>query len=422
MSQINMNFETRLQPENDTVSNLWDLVDLYDRRLIIPPLHQRDAKAWDKNKRHEWIRRIANINLKPVGVIVTYQLSDGKQSPVYLNDGLQRIATTSEYKNFSEEIYGDTTAHAEEVIRCVNMPRQHRHYKSHDEALLDFQRLNFGTPLTPFEYFAGILRYLDGYESEWRPLLEDVHKKVNDNAARVIAKLRGGKQQKHNYYRSDYGLFYRFISGDTSVSAYKTASQRVKPDDIYKGECIEAKLKTSMLEIGLEGVRKKVKVFGGLVERETAMIETFWAKTAKGRYKGAGIMINLYRHLIDVAIWRRNLQVPTHVWHEYTRKLLDVSQGAASVINPEDNRERSPIALNDLQKLSKICRIIESDFYEQCKKKRAALKKEKQTKPGYDNSHLLPLGIGEEAVPEPASINRARGPRPMTERELQILK
>lgn len=419
-TQMNLNLDIVLIPEGDETTSLWDLVDRYDRKVIIPPLHQRDTRAWDDAKKREWIYRISNRQLKPVGVIVTYQLNDGSQSPTYLNDGLQRVAATSEYKN-SPELYGDTKIRAEEIIRSIRMPWQHRHYKTHDDALQDFQRLNIGTALTPFEYFAGILRYMPCYELHWHPLLDRVHEIVNSRVLSLYPKINRGregrKKQKHQGYRSNYGLFYRFISGDTSRTAYKTASHIVRLGEI----AIESKLKSELLRVGVEEAGRQLVMFQSMIERETDLIEMVWQRTATGKNIQIGLMPNLYRHLMDVAIWKRNSSVSTDLWKDYVERLLSNTQGAASVINPENSRERSPLALNDLGKLATICKIIGSELYISSQIGKQKNKRDKRIKPGYDISHLVGLGISDETVLEPAGLNRARGARTMTEKELEFV-
>lgn len=390
--QLNMAMEIELEKEEDIVNNLWDIIDRYDRKIIHPPLHQRDAGAWDDNKKREWIKRISDKSTRPVGVIVTYQLNNGEDSPVFINDGLQRISATSEYKNFPE-LYGDTKEHAEKVIRSTNMPRQHRWYKEHTDALLDFQRLNFGTPLTPYEYFAGIIRYMKGYEDIWKPLLDRVHNVVAIESARVMGKKKSsGKKQLHNYKRSDYGLLYRFVSGDTVRSPYGTATGKIKLDDIYKLQSIESKLRNILESIGIFEARRQVSMFEDMVKRETSLLERIWLKTETGKKTTMGMMPNTYRHLIDVAIWKRNLKISNHIWEDYVEKLLINTQGAASLINKDDSRSRVPLSLNDLNRLSRICKWIGSELHSTGDSERKRQQRSHQIKDGYDISHVLPLG------------------------------
>lgn len=400
--------------QGDEVQNFLNLIDWYDRKVLAPPLHQRDAQSWDKRKKEEWINRISNKELRPVGVIVTYQI-DGR-GPLYLNDGLQRIATSSEYRNYPE-VYGDTKEGAERVLRSIRMPTQHRHYKSHDDALLDFQRLNFGTPLTAYEFFAGVLRYMNSYEQVWKPLINEINDVILRQSSRVIVTRKQPKTQEHQFFRSNYGLFYRFISRDTSRSAYKTASKIIQLDQVTRSLSIEYKLRHCLERLGISEAQRQLGMFQGLIERETSLIQIEWQRLAIGKSGKVGMMPNLYRYLLDAAILKRHLSVDTKIWERFVVTLLEHTQGAASVVNPKNARDRVPLALNDLGKLSGVCRLIESDLWEHVSNKAHKGNLRTQVMPGIDVSHFV--SGGEETVLESAGLNRARGNKPMTVMEIE---
>ena len=94
-----------MREQIDANEPLYNLVDKYKRGLIIVPYHQRD-KAWDREKKTNWIKRIKDLQPRPIGAIATYQLNNGHSTPTYLNDGLQRITASLEYFENSE-MYGD---------------------------------------------------------------------------------------------------------------------------------------------------------------------------------------------------------------------------------------------------------------------------------------------------------------------------
>ena len=299
---------------------LLTLVDqLTDGRLQIPP-HQRTARQWDSRKKSSFIRRIQD-GRQCIGCILTYQI--GGRGIVYLNDGLQRLSTAREYLDNPLQ-YGDSIEKARDRLNCYSMVIQHRHYRNHDEALLDFQEINQGSHLTAFQFARGVLTYMKDYELYWKPFFEDLHLVLTRQPV-LLAKQRGGTTQESRdaYKRNDYALFYRFATGEKSLIRYWSGRKKLSASDVEDKSVLEWKLRIWCESTGIDIARKLLKRFEVMVTEETQLIMTLWKKE---EHQGKGIATLLYRGLLDIGIWRRNNDLPYDKWEDFVKKVLANSQ------------------------------------------------------------------------------------------------
>jgi len=391
------------------VTNLYEIVSQYRRKLLIKPLHQRD-QVWDDDKQRHWVDRLRS-DKKIVGCLLTYQLNDGRPSPIFLNDGLQRTLATLKYLDHPE-LFGDDVETSEAYCRACMMPIQHRHYESHDDALIDFQLVNLGTHLTPYEFNNGILAYMDSHV--WRDLLQKLHDLLAITSERITqSRYKKTRHIQHKYYRHDYGLFYRLMTSDKHVSSYNVAIGTVDIEETRGKRCIEWMLRLEFEKLGLETARSEFNKFEQLVERETALFEDVWRTTLK-RGIDTGISDTLYRWLLDCAIWKRNNRIPHIKWEKFVELLLNISDGKSQVMVPlEDQKVKSyTLSLSALHYLKGVCEMIGSDFYSGFVSRNHRPRK---LRPGFDNSHFLPVSSNGEGPTfgEPSGRNRARGARPV---------
>jgi hypothetical protein len=411
-TQLTMHTEIMLQPEGDKQVELLSIVERVQRGMIQHPPHQRDF-IWSNEKRRGWIERIATRRHKPVGVIVTYQIDDGKPSPVYINDGWQRVSTTIDFLNDPQK-YGYTPEQAQDIVMTYELPVQHRHYATQDDALQDFQHLNMGTALTPYEFCHGIFTYMQGYDQQWRRIIDELHEVVASNGQRVLEHYNRNSRQRHKLLRHDYALFCRFIEKTKMLTDFKhVGSDQVRSNDIKSKTIVEWRLRNALELIGPEAANRELHRFTRLIKEETALMADIWEQCRPS--PGAGISATLYRWILDCAIWRRANELEYARWEMFVKLLLQHTQGS-SILQAPGKRTRTTLGLGHISLLKTVCAIIGSDIYSG---KAPRARTRAHLKSGYDQSHLLPFAeYGEgPTTSEPAGRNRSRGAAPINQHD-----
>lgn len=401
--------EMKPEPQGDRVRDMWDIVDRFRRQVLLKPPHQRD-RVWDKDKNRAWVQRIQG-GRQPIGAIVTYQVvNHGTISPVFINDGYQRISATVEYLD-TPEAFGSTPTQAEMYVRSCEMPVQHRHYTSHDDALVDFQQINMGTQLTPYEFHKGTLSYMPRW-SQYEASIDRLHTIIPMREGRIVDD--GGRKRErevlHKHLRNDYGLLLRFLDVELKTIDYPVGSDDLKPKNAPSA--VESKMRRVLESRTPEQIAAAVEKLERLVDRETALLEDLWyGRLGKG--KDEGVAIGLYRYIMDAAIAKRHRNVPQGVWESFVLKFLMCSFGRSSVNGPEG--EHINLSYGKFSHLYAICRLINSDLDQHIFGVGGRRGNRTKRRPGYDDSHLLPFsqnGNG-QTFGEPAGRNRARGAQPV---------
>lgn len=390
---------------------LSEVVDNFQRGIWIKPDHQRDF-VWDDDKVQAWLDRIAlavrDRARKPVGVIVTYQIADGKPSPIYINDGSQRVQATL-HGLLNPEKFGYSREKIEQIVRALRIPVQHRHYADQDAALQDFQLLNMGTALTPREMCKGILSNAPSYPL-WGPMLERVHSLMRTVGGGLVEMPSDNRKQRHKWERHDFAMLVRWLSNEPLADFRGVGAAELTKRQIDDGRIIESVLRDHCSQKDPEELRRQVDMFVSHVHRQVALYREVWSGLQLPH--GTAISPTLFRWTVDISIWARKTQVPQTKWEEFVRLLLAHTKGVSVVQHPENTRTRVTLALGSAGKLKSVCSIIGSDMYEG----RDARKRNRGPRlPGYDESHIAPFvtdGNG-PTVLEPASRNRARGARPI---------
>lgn len=400
-----------LEPSTIEIESMWSIVDSFRRGYYQKPPHQRE-RVWDSDKVSDWVERVTNRRLQPVGEIVTYQIDNGLPSPIFINDGFQRISATMEFLDNPSK-FRRTANEAEQLTRSYKMAREHRIYSDHDEALVDFQHLNLGTALTPLEFCRGVLTYMPRY-SEWQELFTTLHDIVPLNERRISSRrYKASREDAHKMMRSDFAMLHRFLQESPLPVDYKVTAAHVKPREVSNRSVIEWQLRDILDGKSVDEVKSSITKLQSLVDRETALMEEIWfGRMSKPR--GQGISPTLYRWIIDCAIWRRNAKVPNDVWEDFITRVLESTSGKSQIVNVHDN-SRYTLNLARISTLKAVCNIVGSTIYDYRPAKRKQMLV--NLRGGYDESHLLPFsqyGNG-ETVAESAGRNRARGSRPVAD-------
>lgn len=408
-NQKQFNTQFYLSPEEDMITSLYSIVDDYRNGILLKPPHQRDF-IWIKYQRKEWVERLKDRRRRrPIGSIVTYQINNGKPSPIYINDGFQRVNATIEYLN-DPSAYGDTKDDAEMLIRSINMPKQHRLYETQDDALIDFQQVNRGTSLTPYEFCKGILTYMPNY-GLWEPLIDELHQILPFYENRVTKRrYKIERIQEHKLFRHDYSFLYRYLTKsklllDFTVTLNDTRYMNLQaPSSI-----IERLLRDELQKYSPEIIQSDLDILRGIVERETANLISIL-----GEMKLPGISPTLFRWIMDLSIWKRFNNVDNSTWEEFIKKLLESTNGKSMVFELVNGviTRKYVINLAKLSCLRGVSEIVGSNIY-LYKKERRKSRKEKPA--GFDESHILPFSIyGDgDTIIEPSGRNRSRGSKPI---------
>jgi hypothetical protein len=400
-----------LSDPGDSQTPLWVLInDLDDGTLCSPP-HQRDF-VWDMGRRQAWIERLTHGTSRAVGCIVTYQIKNLRSSPTYINDGWQRLSTTREYLAAPEK-YKSTRAEALSVVKSYKVTVQHRLYASQEEALTDFQGLNLGTSLTPYEFYYGTLATMPDYKILWEPLIDQLHDGI-DQQIRLCGRLTG--RRNHKYLRHDYVLLHYLLSGATGLNSY----QGVASSDVKVGQnraTVEAKLRELLLATGPETARSELQRLLGVIRDDTALMEHNWIGI---RSSPADLISNsVWRYLLHIGLWRRANSLPVANWQQFLTQFLTVGKGLSG-LSSLDGTQRITIGMAHISTLPHVCRIVGSDLVVASDRAPRG-SRPTNLRPGYDASHVNPYvtnGNG-PTIPEPASLNRSRGAARMLLDEVQ---
>jgi len=404
-----------IDPGDEMVS-LYELVMEFDVGEIRKPRHQRD-KVWGQSKRDDWIERIKNKKLgAPIGVIVTYQLNDGSPSPRWLNDGYQRVSATLEYLA-NPLRHNDSESKAIKVVKATRIPKQHRHYENHDDALKDFQNINKGTSLTPYEYYHGVLAYMDHYDNLWEEFIKRIHSVIQKYKSSFVNRRGGrrtGRDTEHIHLRDDYAIFLRFAKREKGFINYKVSSTKIAKVDIRK--IVEGNLRELLKGSNIDEMNKVLNNLERLVDGQTALIRDIWVNKLNEDV-GTSSNLSLYRWLLHCAIWKTNNNIPHDPWELFLEKALHYSNGTTSFPQVSNGKTLRGGSANtgSLSDLRKIARIIDVDIFIYYDGEIKRINKSNKNLPGIDESHVLPFAdYGEgETVPEPSLRNRSRGKAPM---------
>lgn len=410
--QTKMVFEEfYLEDRGTTPTTIYDLVDRFDRDVLRLPDHQR-GKVWNDKKKKEYILRLKNRENPPPGSFETYQLKSG--SPIYLNDGGNRIRTASMYLN-NPELYDDVREIAEKVLRAQRVAVNHSHYDSHAQAHTDFILVNAGTFPTPYDQCKGLLTYMEGDDNNAKyELLTTIHSHIREKSILIISKVpKPGTKTHAKYLRHDYALLHRFISNDKNLTGYRPSTSIIDYDDIRKRNVIEWKLREYLEDNDINTIEVDINKFKNVITNETEIIIQTWKKVRLN--EDISIVGSNYRFLLDVSIWRRHNNVNTNIWIEFASTLLHHTQGGSTAFDKEDIRKKVSLELGNLSRLPSLCKIIGFNFDDFFNNQRVPNKLSKYIRSGQDISHTDPVSMfGEgDVIIEPSSINRARGAKPI---------
>lgn len=400
-----------LEPVGDRVTPFLFVLESYEQRHWQIPDHQRKPDAWDFNKQRRYIERLRNSQFgnHPPGIFATYQIKGEETaaaSPVFLNDGLQRVTTLESLRAGPADFGMDDRGVMELLRQSVTI--QHRHYASHEDAMRDFQLMNDGSRLTPYELCHGVLTYMPSYEKVWGPVISDVHESVESSWKRLgINGKTVNRETRHKMNRQVLALIHRFVTDVKEPKAYVDVGRREIALDNWE-RVIEVQLRREMENLGVDEFRRRGSSLCRLITNETAAIETIRDEVLS---PGTGIVPVLHRWLLDFAVWARNNKIPVVSKSAFLRALLIETRGKNQWVSSD--KEVVTFAFSHLGVIPKLA--VWADVPDLAKKQRRKQANTAPSRPGYQDSHMQPYSIfGEgETIKEAAVLNMARGAKPI---------
>lgn len=379
---------------------LTTIVKRFSNQRLVIPVYQRDF-VWKPPQIKSWVEAI--IQKDYLGTIVTYQLLEDN-SPIYLEDGLQRLTATMRFIN-NPETYGFKFGTEQAFSYCEQheIGVAHLHYKTHQDAMNNFQGLNSGTGLIPAEIYKGELTL-----TEVGNILSEKIPSILDRYETNLLKNSRERNLRAKRDRDSYGLFLQYISETDVKSFWNTSTSIAKSDK----KIVERELMTYIREnnYSIETIEAKLIDFESFIASHYVTIRTLLQEL---NLTGKAISPTTARWILHLNLYRKNTGTPSNKYEQIIKYLFEIL-GKFSTLPSRfflpDTSFQDMITLNQdsLKSLNQICIAAKvPDFIDYKRKKQTPLQ------PGYDNSHLKPVSLfGEnETFPEPSQRNRARGAR-----------
>lgn len=370
-----------------------DIVADYKAGELTNPDYQREY-VWNAKKAAHFLLRTKRLG-HVLGVITTYRLSGGSTN--FLQDGRQRVTTLMRAIDRPTE-YGLTKDDVD-AIRAAQVSQQSMIYDSHDEARLDFQHLNDGVGLIPYEKYRGDLEC----DEAGRTLYELVRTKVDELSTSVAGISRSSEHSRKKagqLHRNSLGLFFQYATRHRDLQLY-AKSERSLNDQI------ERRVR-GWLNENQDDWRTKVETFIRTLERVNALLSEKTKAFHAKRWDMTAV-----RALYSAHLYCRNVQCHSDVFDELVGWFVaaNVTRKTWSARYEVDvNGTPTPIRMDQVS-LRWLERVQGAGGPAAVAKKRV---KNVVAPAGYDESHVTPHADGgTETFVEPAITNRARGRQPL---------
>jgi len=393
-------YEIPLSPVGEKRVQMASMIERLSNNEIVIPEFQRSF-VWDKKKISEWGKTI--IRNKAKGVLVTYQIPPS--GITYIADGRQRIEATEKFMG-APEYYGFDfdKKQAEIYVKNFEVTVQHDHYETHWEALIDFQRMNSGSNLTPSEFHKGALT-LD-------PIGKIVYSKVPEiiNAYERSFLGRVNRASEGKLTRSGIASFWQYADNVTQITFGNAGTNRCGWDSRTNEVIVANWIKTN--SVALHEVDALLQNFEAFIASHFKTIRTILIEIkAPDKY----LAPLLSRHFLAVDIWRKNTNKPVFLYEEYVKATLKLMKKmptfSSRFILPRKDGSELPITLHfdSITETGSICENLDLKLWSY--KQPTNYK----VQPGCDVSHVKPYSkhMDNKTIIEPSNRNRARGARPI---------
>jgi hypothetical protein len=285
------------------------------------------------------------------------------------------------------------------VISLAQVSQQSMSYESHDEARLDFQHLNDGIGLIPYEKYRGDLERDDAGRELYAAIRNTVDS-LSVSLAGLSRSSEHGRKKAGQLHRNSLGLFFQYAKGHRDLQLY-AKSERSLNDQI------ERRVR-AWLDENMDSWKDRVQAVIRTLERVNALLSEKtkshparrWDLTAvRAMYsaniycKNVGCVSDVFDGLVN---WFVACNVQRKTWSARYEVLV----------------EGTPVTVRmDQASLKWLDRVQSAGGPAVVVSKRT---RNYVAPAGFDDSHVTPHADGgTETIIEPSISNRARGRRPI---------
>jgi hypothetical protein len=365
-----------------------DLVSDYVSGELQDPDYQREY-VWSEKQAKHFLSRTLGLG-HVLGVITTYRIANGNTS--FLQDGKQRLTTLQRAIDRPAE-YGLSKDNADR-LKNSQVSQQSMIYESHDEARLDFQHLNSGIGLIPFEKYRGDLECDDIGRFLYQRIRQTVHD-LSISLAGISRSTAHARKKAGQLHRSSLGLFYQYATGHKEMQLYAKSERSINDQ-------IERRVR-AWLDQNIDNWESTAENFIRELERINAVLNHATKPHQLKRWDLTSV-----RAMYAAKIYCRNMKCPSDVFANLVdwyvqQNVSRKSWSARFEVMVADTP--TPVRL-DQNSLKWLRKVAEVGGPEVCERKRV---KNYNAPAGYDESHVVPHADGgTETFVEPAIPNRAR--------------
>lgn len=348
--------------ESEKMSLLEIVNRVREGKLKLPP-HQRPY-VWGIAKRRRWILGLIRAATEgksfPPNMLATYQLrSTGER---FLNDGYQRVESTRKFIEEEYSKYGLTQEQAEAIADAQKVFVANNIYQSHVEGMEDFQAMQLGTGLTPYDFAKGYLEYLD-MDTNWMVQLEEFHSFMEFLVRFLKHPKNRRPSDKAKHYRHNYVLLYQWFTGykSTRFPFADTSAMALRQEDADNKRLVEQYLAKVLGKLSVEDFLKERAALCQFISDETGKILQVWESIPDTKKDGRRYpLVGSIRFLLSVAVWRRNNGLSIEGWEDFLRLFLISSAGSARIHMTDENGviKACPFGSGRLHLLGQISRMI----------------------------------------------------------------
>lgn len=402
-----------MQEVSDKSMDLLAIVARFrDGEWQVPQNIQREEGAWNLKKRTLWIRDLLAGTQPPTGLIVYRRRYSETLSPFYLLDGLQRVTTTIEGIDYPI-MYGIQPGELETAIKNMQLPVRQFTVSTEAEALEIFQKANSGTPLTPYEYYKGVVTLTGAIGLRLYAELPRIVEKAEHNISKPI---KQGKAKVYN--RGALALFVQYATGTKLQTFWDYAAQDM---DRQSGKRqTEQELADYVKQYDESKISRQIGEFERYINDLAGIITVALVDYNGGRV-GDALPRTLVRALFHLGIYRKNTGAPVERYTEFVTAIMRLrsprKDGVITYLNENGNEQDATISMQRLGELLRIAQSISIDFGGPVKRINKT-----SVAPGFHSGHIAPVSIVGDGPhnstrPEPALINMANGNRTYNGRE-----
>lgn len=407
---------TPLLKEETSSKSLWEIIENYEEEVWVVPEFQREL-VWNEKKRKSFGDVMINYSetTSPAeGTILLCQIEVAKTHPIYILDGRQRIETLVEMKNVPRKwniLDGDMVLR----LKRTNYPIRVIFYKTLDEAISAFQRINKGTSLTPKEFYKGVLCSLPNHGMVEKKL-DGMTNDITEIIKQVTSKKTWKRITQHKYIRWCYALLHLWMGKDKQRAFINPRSIRSGENQTYTEDKSQIEYLLKEVIETTDDWEDKVDRFVKRIKWYTEDIKAYWQEyRKKAKPQRYAIVPSILQILWQLYVWKENNKLLEGRWKEIVNTLFEKTNGSQWIGNGEEQMNISKITTLNL-----LMDILELDSSLAPSRR----KKKEQLPVGLEHGHKTPFAIdgNNETIIEPAIRNRERGMKPMdaAEQELDI--